>query len=240
MSLSSLLLSLSLVLTGGLAHAGPTQDLAMATDADLPVQARQEAFDRIVSLGSTDITMIQGLARQEDGDTRQRWVAIRALGHVGGAAAEQTLQDLLADPQPAIRAAAVGGLGETGKNMYTASVAKMLQDPAIIVRAEAATALGKLGDKGAVGALADALEDKSNWHRGSPLWVRRHYVLALGDIGHKSAVPALLRAMDDPDPAVAAETVGAFEKIGGFSMGEGRSPDQEREAWRRWASAQVQ
>lgn len=233
----SLLLALSLSLS---ALAAPTQDLALAADSDVPVVARQQAFDRLVALGATDMALVSQVAQAQEADTRQRWVAIRALGHIGGAAAEQTVLDLLGDPQPAIRAAAVGALGETGKQQHTASVAAMLQDPAIIVRAEAATALGKLGDSAAVDPLAQALEDRSNWHRGTPLWVRRHYVLALGDIGHKTAVPALLRAMDDPDPLVAAETIGAFEKIGGFTMGEGRTDEQEREAWRRWASAQVQ
>ncbi|RME26011.1 MAG: HEAT repeat domain-containing protein [Deltaproteobacteria bacterium] len=219
--------------------AGPEQDMALASDPDLPVAARQEAFDRIVALGATDIAMVRSLALDEDADTRKRWVAIRALGHIGGAQAEQILVGLLSDPQPAIRAAAVGGLGEIGDRSHTDDVAALLRDPAIIVRAEAATALGAMGDPQAVPALAQALEDPTNYHRGTSLWVRRHYVIALGEIGDKSAVPALLRAMDDPDPIVAAEVVPAFEKIGGFSMGEGRSPEQERDAWRRWASAQI-
>lgn len=234
--MSSLLLALSLGLA---ALAGPTEDLALAADSDVPVVARQQAFERLVATGATDTALVLQVARDQAGDTRKRWVAIRALGHIGGAGAMQAVQDLLADPQPAIRAAAVGALGETGRTELTASVAAMLADPAIIVRAEAAVALGKLGDDEGVQPLAEALEDRSNWHRGTPLWVRRHYVVALGDIGHKAAVPALLRALDDPDPLVAAEVVPAFEKIGGFTMGEGRTPEQELEAWRRWASAQV-
>lgn len=233
------MLSLFLALSIGAALAGPSDDLALAADGDIPVVARQQAFERLVALGSTDIALVSQVATAEEADTRQRWVAIRALGHIGGASAEQLVTRLLQDPQPAIRAAAVGALGETGKRDHSTAVAAMLKDPAIIVRAEAATALAKLGDPRSVDALSAALDDKSNWHRDTPLWVRRHYVMALGEIGNKSAVPALLRAMDDPDPQVAAEVVPAFEKIGGFSMGEGRTDEQEREAWRRWASAQV-
>ena len=146
------LLPLLLALTTG-ALAGPVQDLAQAADPDLPVAARQEAFDRLVSLGSTDTSLVLSTALDVEGDTRKRWVAIRALGHIGGSSAEQTLVQLLDDPQPAIRAAAVGALGETGRRSHATVVTGKLQDPAVIVRAEAATALGKLGDPSAVNAL---------------------------------------------------------------------------------------
>ncbi|MCB9779963.1 MAG: HEAT repeat domain-containing protein [Alphaproteobacteria bacterium] len=234
------LLSFALAAVIGVAHAGPVQDLAQAADGDLPAVARQEAFDRLVVLGATDTATVLTMARNPDGDTRQRWVAIRVLGHVGGDGAENALVGLLDDPQPAIRAAVVGALGELGKSRNTGAVAAKLSDPAIIVRAEAANALGMLRDPSAVDALGKAIDDKSNFHRGSPLWVRKHYVRALGEIGHKNGVRYLLRAMDDQDPEVQAETIPAFEKISGFSMAQGRTQEQEREAWRRWASAQVQ
>ena len=221
------------------AHAGPTDDLNLAAAADVPTVARQEAFDRLVVLGTTDTSLVTGVATTEDADTRKRWVAIRVLGHVGGAGAQQTLRGLLSDPQPAIRAAAVGALGDLGKWTNTASVAAMVEDPAVIVRAEAAAALGKLGDPAAIPALSRALSSQSNYHRDTSLWVRRHYVMALGDIGTKAAVPALLHALDDADPDVSAAAIPAFEKVGGFSMGQGRTADQEKEAWRRWGVAQV-
>lgn len=235
--MTSLLCLLALGLS---ALAAPSDDLNLAAAADVPVQARQEAFDRLVRLGDTDIGLVTQTAMAEAEDTRKRWVAIRVLGHVGGDAAEGTVVGLLGDPQPAIRAAAVGALGETGKRAHTAGIAALLEDPAVIVRAEAATALAKIGDPSAVPALSRALQSRASYHRDSSLWVRRHYVMALGSIGHKDAVPALLQALDDPDPVVAEATIPAFEQIGGFSMGEGRTDEQQREAWRRWASAQVQ
>lgn len=228
---------LALVLS---AAAAPEDDLHQAAAAELPVQARQEAFDRLVALGTTDLGLVTRVATTEAEDTRRRWVAIRVLGHVGGDGAEGTVISLLADPQPAIRAAAVGALGETGKRAHTARIVALLEDPAVIVRAEAATALGKIGDPAAVAALSKAIDARASYHRDASLWVRRHYVLALGSIGHKDAVPALLRALDDEDPGVAEAAIPAFERIGGFSMGEGRTPEQQREAWRRWGQAQVQ
>jgi len=220
-------------------RAAPADDLNLAAAADVPTVARQEAFDRLVILGSTDTGLVTRVAQTEDDDTRKRWVAVRVLGHVGGDGAQATLLGLLKDPQPAIRAAAVGALGELGKWGNTATLTAMLDDPAIIVRAEAASALAQLGDPTAVPALSKALASPGNYHRDTSLWVRKHYVVALGEIGTKDAVPALLRALDDADPDVAAAAIPAFEHVGGFSMGEGRNLDQQKEAWRRWAAAQV-
>ena len=239
MTLLSALLALLLAAVP-IAGAAPEDDLNQAAAADLPVQARQEAFNRLVALGNTDLGLVSRVANTEAEDTRRRWVAIRVIGHVGGDAAESTLTTLLADPQPAIRAAAVGALGETGKRAHTARVVALLEDPAVTVRAEAATALGKIGDPAAVPALSKAIDARASYHRDASLWVRRHYVMALGAIGHKDAVPALLRALDDADPVVSEAAVPAFERIGGFTMGEGRTPEQQREAWRRWGQAQVQ
>lgn len=231
------MLSLLLVLSG-LALAAPEDDLNLAAASDVPVVARQEAFDRLVVLGLTDTALVLRVAQDTSEDTRRRWVAIRVLGNVKGDRAEQALLALLSDPQPAIRAAAVGALGDTGKMGHTPAVMALLEDPAIIVRAEAAVALGKLRDPRAVPALSKALQAKSAWRNAQSLWVRKHYVLALGSIGHKDGIPALLRALDDEDPIVAEAAIPALEQVGGFSMGEGRTPEQQREAWRRWAQAQ--
>lgn len=229
---------LLLAFLSGPASAAPVDDLNLAAASDVPAVARQEAFDRLVVNGLTDTALVHQVAADQSADTRKRWVAIRVLGHVGGDRAEQALISLLDDPQPAIRAAVAGALGETGTMRHTPSVIALLEDPAIIVRAEAATALAQLRDPSAVPALAKALEAKSGYRRDTSLWVRRHYVLALGSIGHKDGIPALVRALDDEDLQVAEAAIPALEQIGGFSMGEGRSWEQQREAWRRWGQAQ--
>lgn len=231
-------LTLLLALLSGPAAAAPVDDLNLAAASDVPVVARQEAFDRLVMAGLTDTALVHQVAADSNGDTRKRWVAIRVLGHVGGDRAEQALLALIDDPQPAIRAAVAGALGETGNMRYTQSIMALLQDPAVMVQAEAATALAALRDPVAVPALAKALESKSGYRNDTSLWVRRHYVMALGSIGHKDGIPALVRALDDEDPQVAEAAIPALEQIGGFSMGEGRTWEQQREAWRRWGQAQ--
>jgi len=227
------------VLLIGLAFATPQEDLTLAANAEAPESVRLEAFDRLVRAGATNMALVSQTATDPEADTRARWVSIRALGMVRGDRARGALVSLLDDPQPAIRAATTQALGDLGDRQTAGKIAAKLQDPAIIVRAAAAEALGKLAQASTVPALSQALLDRDNFYRGSSLWVRRHYVDSLGQIGSRDAIPALLRALEDADPLVSNAAVGAFEDIAGFSYAEGRDLERQREAWRRWAQAQL-
>lgn len=231
--------ALSLLLSGP-AFAGPAQDLAQAADPDLPKAARMQAFERLVAVGSTDLGVVQKAALDtKSADTRSRWVAIRVLGKVGGPRARQLLVQLASDPEPAIRAAALQAMGDTGDRSLEPQVVDALGDPAVIVRAGAASALCSIGSGAAVDPLSTALDSRDSFYRGSSLWVRRHYIETMGCIGSRKALPALLRSLDDRDDAVAEATLGAFAKIAGFDYAEGRDAAEQKEAWRRWAQAQL-
>jgi HEAT repeat protein len=69
--------------------------------------------------------------------------------------------------------------------------------------------------------------------------VRRHYVEALGAVGSKDAFPVLLRTIDDSDEQVAKAVIDALEQVTGFDFAKGRTPAQEKEAWRRYVSQQL-
>ena len=232
MKLAALLLSLA-------AWAGPVQDLAQASDADLPEEARMEAFERLVAAGATDIGVVSRVALEDSGDTRKRWVAIRALGKVQGDQARELLLQLSENPEPAIRAAAVQAMGDLGEARSNDVLMARLEDPAVIVRAGAAEALCKVGDRAAIGPLDRALRSRASFYRGASLWVRRHYVAALGCIGGRETIPVLLRALDDDDASVQSSAVLAFREVAGFSYKEGRSPEEELAAWKRWAADQL-
>ncbi len=220
-------------------QAGTREDLLQAADPDLPEPARMAAFERLVQGGTTDLSVLGALASDTKADSRQRWVAVRALGRVQGDRAEQILVGLIADPEPAMRAAAVQALGDLGQRRHAPRATALLDDPAIIVRASAAAALCQIGDEAAVAALSEALFARDSYYRGSSLWVRRHYVEAIGCIGRRGAVPALLRALDDNDPAVSEASLAALAKVAGFDYAEGRSPQEAKDAWRRWAQSQI-
>jgi HEAT repeat protein len=230
----------ALLLALALALAGPADDdLRMASNEEAPEVTRREAFNRLVERGLTDLSVIEAVARNPNADARQRWVAVRVVGKVGGDRGRKILMDIAQDDMPAMRTAAVQALGDIGDPQLAGQIEGALKDPAIIVRAGAAEALGKLGNPESVRALSDALAARDNYYRGQSLWVRRHYVEALGAIGSPRAVPTLLRCLDDADPAVVAGAMLAFEKVSGRSYAEGRSPEEQKEAWRRWAQSQA-
>ena len=130
-------------------------------------------------------------------------------------------------------------MGDFGDRSFLEKLNSKLADPAVIVRAAAAGAVGRIGDSSSVKFLSDALDHRRSFFRGRSLWVRRHYGEALGAIGDKGAYPALLRALNDKDEAVVVAAVDALARIAGFDFSKGRSADKEREAWRRWVSAQL-
>lgn len=221
------------------ANADIPSEIAVAADKNLPEESRQAAFDRVVAEGRAN-TAVLVQASLDGEDTPTRWVAIRALGHVGGQQVQQTLLELLSDPEPAIRSASIGALAEVGSRSHSGRIAQLLTDPAILVRATAARALGELRDPSTLYALDDALSASDNYYRGTSLWVRPHFVMAMGEIGDARALPALMRGLDDDAPDVVDASLRALEQISGVSFADGRTPEEEREAWRRWAIPQIQ
>ncbi|CAN0461652.1 unnamed protein product, partial [Ectocarpus fasciculatus] len=134
---------LTLLLAAQLAFADIPSDLAVAADQTLPEPSRRAAFDRLISEGAANPNPLI-IASQTGDETRLRWVAIRALGHIGSPQGRTTLVTLLEDPEPAIRTAAIGALAEIGDPAYSRRAAELLSDPAVIVRAAAAGALAEM------------------------------------------------------------------------------------------------
>ncbi|MFN7142498.1 MAG: HEAT repeat domain-containing protein [Myxococcota bacterium] len=215
------------------ASAGVPEDVETAADTNLPTHLRQQAFDRVAQPGATDA--LTALAKDPNTPKQERWVAIRALGPIGDDPSRVALLQFLAADDAPTRMAALGAIGDRKDPSLSGYAAARLSDPALLVRASAAEALGKLKDPSTLPDLERALKDPTNHYRGTSLWLRRHLVDAMGAIGTDAAVPGLARALDDADPQVVAAAIAGLEKIAGFSYKEGRTPDQEREAWRRWA-----
>ena len=107
-----------------------------------------------------------------------------------------------------------------------------LYDPALLVHAAALDALIQLKDPSALADLALALVDAKDFYRGTSF--RQKIVRAEAACG-KDGARYLVKALTDKDPEVLALARSSLEAIAGFSYREGRTPDQEAEAWRRWA-----
>ena len=215
------------------AVAGVPEDVAIAADTNLPTELRQAAFDRVATPGS--VGTLSKMADDAATPKPERWIAIRALGPIGDDEARVALLHFLAAKDASARMAALGAIGDRKDATLSGYAAARLTDPALLVRAAATEALGKLGDPSTLGDLERALQDPTNSYRGSSLWFRRHLVESMAAIGTDAAAPYLARALDDADPEVVTAAVAGLEKAAGFSYKEGRTADQERTAWKRWA-----
>jgi HEAT repeat protein len=223
----------------GLAFGGAAEDLALAANERAAEPARMAAFERLVLLGNTDMAVVTAMSQDEDGDTRQRWVAIRTLGKIKGVRSKTILTGLLNNPQPAIRTAAATAMGDFGHKDFVEPLNMALSDAAVLVRSAAAKSVGRIGDSSSVKPLSEAVNHRRSYFRGRSLWVRRHYVEALGELGSKEAYPVLLRNIDDEDETVAKAVIESLERVSGFDFAQGRTAPQQKEAWRRYVSQQL-
>lgn len=223
----------------GLALGGAAEDLVLAASERAAEADRMAAFERLVLLGNTDMAVVSAISVDDEGDTRQRWVAIRCLGKIKGVRSKELLSQLLNNPQPAIRTASAAAMGDFGHKDFVEGLNSSLSDAAVLVRAAAAKSLGQIGDSRSVAPLSEAVNHRRSYFRGKSIWVRRHFIEALGAVGSKDAFPVLLRTIDDPDEAVAQAVIDALEKVAGFDFAKGRTAEQEKEAWRRYVSQQL-
>ncbi len=217
----------------GRALAGVPEDLATAADTDLPTELRQAAFARVAV--PTSVAELTRLGDAAETPKPHRWVAIRALGPIQTDEGRVALLHFLAAKDASARMAALGAIGDRGDRTLSGYAAARLSDPALLVRAAAADALARLKDPSTLGDLERALKDPTNHYRGTSLWFRRHLVEAMGAIGTDAASPFLARALDDADTEVVTAAIAGLEKTAGFSYREGRTSDEERAAWKRWA-----
>jgi HEAT repeat protein len=150
------------------------------------------------------------LAQQlESADRLARWEAAKALGELGVGARDAipALAARLADPEVAVRHAALWALVKIGPDSIPA-LSQALRAPAAQARMLRRPVALELGRLGGIEPLAEALA-----HDEQGI-VRQAAAEALGKLGPpaKSAVPALIGALEkDPWPAVrrfAAESLG--------------------------------
>lgn len=221
------------------AYADISSDLKQASNGQLEESLRQDAFSRLVREGNADAEPLVTLAQDSTVEVQQRWIAIHALGKIGGKNVTKELTTLLNDKRSEVRIAACAAIAESRQWSTTNSLLPMLKDQVLLVRVASAQALGAIGNPVAIDALEVALRAPEHFHRGKSLWVRAHFVHAMAAIRNKKAYPALLYAVDDQDPLVYNAAFFALEQIAGFALSEGRSEQEEREAWKRWLSKEL-
>jgi bilin biosynthesis protein len=100
------------------------------------------------------LRMIRGPSERQRSDSAWLW------GYAAKALSPEPLLELLSDPSPRVRSAAVGSLGSfEGREDVFASLVQALEDPDEQVKCSAASALGFYGDRRAVSPLRRLLSD---------------------------------------------------------------------------------
>ena len=130
------------------------------------------------------------------------------LGESRNPAAVATLEALLTDAQPSVRAAACEALGTLRSRSSVPKLATVLSgdvDPR--VRQVAALAFVYIGDPAATGPLIGALRDGA-------VPVRHAAIRALGKLRAAGAVGPLSAALSDPDPMARKIVVSSLGEIG--------------------------
>lgn len=183
---------------------------------------RRAPTDALIKIGAPAVTpLIAALGHEESG---VRHSAAYALGRIKPAPAEgeeleaqaqasdelkEGLQDLLADKDESVRAAASRSLGLLGVTEAIALLVERLHDtPA--VRVNAADALAMLGDE-AIATLTHALSDDI------PA-VRAAVADALGNSKHVAAVGPLIDSLTDEQDSVRGASARSLTRLGDLAV----------------------
>lgn len=218
------------LLSAAPAAAGVEEDAVTAADVTLVNTVREAAYRRLMLPESTAEVKVR--LKAADLDPQQRWVLIRSLGPNPSDEARIELIALADSKDAMIRAGVMEAFGDRGDKALTGKVVKGLSDPALLVHAAALDALIQLKDPSALADLDHALGDKTGVYHGTSF--RQKIVDAEAACGRDGA-RYLVVALADKDADVVTHARAGLEKIAGFSYREGRTADQEIEAWRRWA-----
>ncbi len=213
--------------------------LGQITIPGVPEEIAQRAFNDLVQLGASATPELIAIYEDLAETDHRRWVAARALGHMGGRAATEALLKGMGNQAFLSRIAAASALGVMKGDDARMALEEALFDPSMEVRCTAADGLAEIGHQASSVALARALGDPDSFHRGRSLPVRGHIVIALGRTGGETAIEALIGVLDDSDDLLRATTIKALEEASGASpsgiIGDGRSSTSaEISAWKEW------
>ncbi len=198
----------------------------VVVESDSPA-VRQRAATALAEVNAeSDVVDVLATVADEDDDRAVRAAAIDALDRLGDEAIERYLADavdattdgaswvrsealaeVLDEPVPELRIAAVTLLGRTGDAAAAPAVVDCLGDEDPRVRARAARACGRLADPRAVEPLLEQIDDEV-------AAVRREVATALGSIGGDAAASGLAETVEDPESGVRRAAVTALGEVG--------------------------
>jgi HEAT repeat protein len=156
-------------------------------------------------------TALKSIIERKDDTSKivRFWVA-SLLGHYKDEASFRSLETMLKDEDPNVRAAACESLGNIGDKRAIGLVHNMLGDEYWFVRLHAIKALGEFLDTESIDKIIPSLRDK-NW------WVRYNAKSALKKIGLNVA-PHIYPVLDDEDRFARNSAAEILEDIGAMDI----------------------
>ncbi len=174
-------------------------------------QVRADAVYELSFLPSErSLPVLLGVAA--DPDEKVRNLVARGLGRLGDEGGMQALVDLMGDPVPSVRAAAVDSLvlfaGRATPLLLGEVVRLTAAEPAGLRLESALAAMGRVGDERALAPVSTALRDGGSAARVAA-------ARALGDLGLSGGITALHAALADPAPEVREAAARSIVTIAG-------------------------
>jgi HEAT repeat protein/cyclophilin family peptidyl-prolyl cis-trans isomerase len=212
---------------GGLKHAPAVKPLLALLDggAKSGVAVSAAAIRALGQIGAAEAApVLARLAGDPSADPNLRLEAAAALGTLGSVEGLSTIQDLLTDDWPAMRAAAVRAAAAIDRESFVAVLAGMELDRHWRVRAALAETLGSLPAETVTDRLRSMLQDEDK--RVIPA-----VLSALAELKVSDLETILLQRLEDPDfvvRAAAATVMGRLKPQGG--------PAALREAYKKGMS----
>ena len=213
--------------------------MGVITHPQVTREIAEKAFADLVDLGPAATDELVRIYHDAEETDHRSWVAARALGHVGGAAAIGALLEGLQTGRFIERIGAASALGVVKGDDARLALEEALFDPGMEVRSTAADSLAEIGHQASSLPLSRALGHPENFHRGGSLPIRGHIIVALGRTGGETAIEALISVLDESDQSLRAMSIKGLEEATGAnpygSPGNGSTcTDAEVDAWQAW------
>jgi HEAT repeat protein/cyclophilin family peptidyl-prolyl cis-trans isomerase len=179
---------------------------AIAANAREVVNVRVEAIRSLADLNASAAAETLVAIINSGSDANLRLEAVTALGLLGGPSTADVLVDLLSDPWPTMRGAALGALARVDPDTFLVAISGLDPDPHWSVRAALAGALAMLPAERAQPRLTEMLTDQDQ--RVVPAVLN-----ALASVGAPTATATLIERLNADDPVVRQSAAAGLARL---------------------------
>lgn len=160
-----------------------------------------------------ELQHLEKVAFDRQSSLESRWRAVTKLGRIYAKKSQGTLERAMQSQEWFMRNAALVVLPYGERNWARSWAERLLSDSALVVRTAAVQALRQLHSTESRMLLWEKLNNRENFHRGQPLWVRRHIIETLEQFSNLEDQDRFNIAKKDQDAEVRLVAERASQKI---------------------------